>query len=82
MRLREKALQSDARSLDRLLELAQRFNNDAGDIGAAQALSADDQVVLAAYAAEVTAAAITSQTAEPAGDRAPALPASDAKAAK
>jgi hypothetical protein len=82
MRLREKALQGDARSLDRLLELAQRFNNDAGEIGAAQALSADDQVVLAAYAAEVTAAAMTSQTAEPADDRAPALPASDAKAPK
>jgi hypothetical protein len=29
LRLREKALKGDARSLDRLLELAQTFNNDA-----------------------------------------------------
>jgi pimeloyl-ACP methyl ester carboxylesterase len=80
MRLREKALQGDARSLDRLLELAQRFNNDAGEIGSATALSVDDQAILAAYTAEVTAAAMTSQTAEPAVDRAPALPALGAKA--
>jgi Family of unknown function (DUF5681) len=77
MRLREKALQGDARALDRLLELAHRFNNDAG--GPQQALSVDDQGILAAYAAEVTATAMTSQAAEPAVDRAPALPASDAK---
>src|SRR5256714_12809089 len=32
MRLREKALQGDPRALDRLLELASRFNNDGGDI--------------------------------------------------
>ena len=82
MRLREKALQGDARALDRLLELAQRFNNEPGEIGPAQALSADDQAILAAYAAEVAAAALTSQTAEPAGDPAPALPALDAEAPK
>src|SRR5213076_3151053 len=35
MVLREKALKGDARSLDRLLEYASRFNNDAGEIGLA-----------------------------------------------
>ena len=35
MRLREKALQGDARALDRVVELALRFNNDAGEIGLA-----------------------------------------------
>jgi len=52
MVLREKALQGDGRSLDRLLELALRFNNEAADAGPAQALSADDQSILAAYVAE------------------------------
>src|SRR2546430_5906020 len=33
MVLREKALKGDARSLDRLLEYASRFNNDAGETG-------------------------------------------------
>ena len=35
MVLREKALQGDSRSLDRLLELALRFNNDMAEIGPA-----------------------------------------------
>jgi Family of unknown function (DUF5681) len=56
MVLREKALRGDARALDRLLELAFRFNNDAAEIGPAQALSADDQAILAAYEAEFAAA--------------------------
>lgn len=55
MVLREKALRGDARALDRLLELAFRFNNDAAEIGPAQALSADDQAILAAYEAEFAA---------------------------
>src|SRR5262245_30384046 len=33
MVLREKALRGDGRALDRLLELAGRFNNDAAEIG-------------------------------------------------
>ena len=56
MVLREKALRGDARALDRLLELALRFNNDAAEIGPAQALSADDQAILAAYEGELAAA--------------------------
>ena len=52
MVLREKALRGDGRALDRLLELALRFNNDAAEIGPAQALPADDQAILAAYVAE------------------------------
>jgi hypothetical protein len=70
MMLREKALKGDARALDRLLELAQRFNNDAGEIGTTQVLSADDQAILAAYAAEV-AAAKPPTTAESPGDATP-----------
>lgn len=54
LRLREKALKGDARSLDLLLELAQTFNNGAvleslGD----KAVAAEDQAILDAYAAEV-----------------------------
>jgi Family of unknown function (DUF5681) len=55
--LREKALKGDARALDRLIELASRFNNEAGGT-AAPALFAEDQAMLAAYAAEVGAAAL------------------------
>lgn len=67
MVLREKALQGDTRALDRLLELASRFNNDAAEGGVAQALSADDQAILADYAAECTAGGRTA-------DPAPAVP--------
>jgi hypothetical protein len=65
MVLREKALKGDARSLDGLLEYASGYNNDADEIGLAQALSADDQAILDAYKAEITAAATTSTPAEP-----------------
>jgi cytochrome c553 len=61
--LREKALKGDARALDRLLELASRYNNDAGDT-ITQQLSADDQAILAAYVAEFAPAAVTSTPAE------------------
>ena len=66
MVLREKALKGDPRSLDRLLEYASRFNNDAAEIGLTPC--ADDQAILEAYAAEVAAAAKPSTPAEsPAG---------------
>jgi hypothetical protein len=64
MVLREKALRGDARALDRLLELAKLFNNDAAEIGPAQPLGADDQAILAAYVAEFAAAETTPATAE------------------
>ena len=81
MVLREKALKGDARSLDRLLEYASRFNNDAGEIGLAPC--ADDQAILAAYAAEVAAAAKPPTTAESRPDRTPhPAGSSDEKAAK
>ena len=52
LRLREKALKGDARSLDQLLELAKTFNNSAAaeSVGH-QALAAEDQAILDAYAA-------------------------------
>jgi len=59
MVLREKALQGDIRSIVHLLELALRFNNEVAEAGPAQALSADDQAILAAYVAECTGAAVT-----------------------
>jgi hypothetical protein len=71
MVLREKALKGDARALDRLLELARLFNNDAGEIGPGQALSADDQAILAAYAAEAVTAAKPPTTTESPGDATP-----------
>jgi hypothetical protein len=73
MVLREKALRGDARALDRIIELASRFNNDAVESGPAQPLGADDQAILAAYAAEVSAAAMTPATAEPSADSAAKL---------
>jgi hypothetical protein len=53
LRLREKALKGDARSLDQLLDLAKTFNNSAAVaecVGDA-ALAAEDQAILDAYAA-------------------------------
>ena len=55
MVLREKALKGDVRSLNCLLELAQRFNNDATETGSAQSLTSDDQAILDAYIADVSA---------------------------
>src|SRR6266446_3239689 len=54
LRLREKALKGDARSLDRFLELAKIFNNGAAveSVGD-EALAAEDQAILDAYAEEV-----------------------------
>jgi uncharacterized protein DUF5681 len=63
MVLREKALRGDARALDRLFELAKRFNGDEAEVGSAQALAADDQAILSAYEAEIiVAAALTPAT--------------------
>ena len=62
MVLREKALRGDARALDRFVELAVRFNNDAAEVGSAQPLAADDQAILSAYVAEIVAAAMTAAT--------------------
>ncbi len=49
--LREKALKGDARSLDQFLELAKTFNNSAAveSVGD-EALAAEDQAILDAYA--------------------------------
>jgi hypothetical protein len=54
LRLREKALKGDARSIVQILELAKIFNNStavesAGD----KALAAEDQAIIDAYAEEV-----------------------------
>jgi Family of unknown function (DUF5681) len=68
MVLREKALRGDARALDRLLDLAQRFNNDVVETGPAQPLGADDQAILDAYVAQFSAAAMSSPTAEPSAE--------------
>src|SRR5258706_15452201 len=56
LRLREKSLKGDARSLDRFLELAKTFNNSAAveSVGE-EALAAEDQAILDAYAEEVRA---------------------------
>jgi hypothetical protein len=62
--LREKALCGDARALERLLDLAHRFNNDMAEIAPAQPLSADDQAILAAFVADHAAAAMPPTTEE------------------
>src|SRR6266852_19518 len=53
LRLREKALKGDARSLDQFLELAKTFNNSAVESVGDEALAAEDQAILDAYAEEV-----------------------------
>jgi hypothetical protein len=68
MVLREKALRGDPRALDRLLELALRFNNDAAEMSPAQPLSADDQAILDAYVAQCSGAGMMPTTAEPSAD--------------
>ena len=78
MMLREKMLKGDARSIDRLLEFAARFNNDAGEIGLTQVLGADDQAILEAYRAEIAATTIRPMTTESGGDQS-TLPANSAK---
>lgn len=60
MVLREQALKGNTRALDRLLELALRFNNDEGEL--AQQLPGADQAILAAYVAQFAAAAKSSAT--------------------
>ena len=54
LRLREKALKGDARALDRLLNLAQTFNNGAASESLGdRTATAEDQAILDAYAAEL-----------------------------
>src|SRR5262245_32015608 len=69
LRLREKALQGDIRSLERLLEIAQRYNN--GSSGKATT-PAQDQAVIAAFAKNLLALSpsIGSQQPLPGGDAA------------
>jgi hypothetical protein len=63
LRLREKALKGDARSLDRLLELAQIFNNGAAiESLDAKAVAAEDQAILDAYAAEIRSRPVSSDS--------------------
>jgi hypothetical protein len=57
--LRENALKGNARALDRLLELANRFNNEPAT-EVTQTVSADDEEILAAYAAEIAGSTATS----------------------
>jgi Family of unknown function (DUF5681) len=65
MVLLQKALGGDPRALDRLFDLAVRFNNDSAEAGPAQPLPADDRAIVDAYAAEVVAAAKAEPTASP-----------------
>jgi hypothetical protein len=55
MRLKEKALNGDARALDRLLALAQAFNNDVA-LGSSvvDGLADEDQAILDQYVAART----------------------------
>jgi Family of unknown function (DUF5681) len=55
MRLREKALKGDSRSLDRLLSYARIFNNDSEETMPKGSMAEEDQAILDAYAAEIRA---------------------------
>ena len=71
MLLREKALRGDLRALERIFELAVRFNNDMPEAGPAEPLYADDKAILAAYVAEISTAAAGSTEGDPLEDRPP-----------
>jgi hypothetical protein len=64
MRLREKALKGDSRSLDRLLEYARMYNNDIEMPSSEKSLAAEDQAILDAYAAEIYADSHSSKSGE------------------
>jgi Family of unknown function (DUF5681) len=65
LRLREKALKGDARSIVQILELAKIFNNStAVESVADKALAAEDQAILDAYAEEVRARPPNGETTE------------------
>ena len=55
--LRQKACQGDQRAIDRLCELAQRYNPDVGESGADPTLSTDDEALWEALKAEILAEA-------------------------
>jgi hypothetical protein len=57
MRLREAALSGDPRALDRLLGLAQRYNDGEDQFATADNLTADDQQILEVYLARVKSGA-------------------------
>jgi len=80
--LREKALRGDPRALDRLLDLALRYNANPVEIGPTQALPADDQAILQAYAAEIAAATTAGPTPPDPGPDLKSDAASDGKAGK
>src|SRR5215831_17936741 len=66
LRLREKALKGDARSLDRFLELAQTFNSTSDLTPSLHApMPAEDEAILAAYRADILATAESANAAEP-----------------
>jgi len=66
LRLREKALKGDARSLDRVLELARLFNSTSDLTPSPHApMPAEDQAILAAYRADILAVAESANAAEP-----------------
>jgi hypothetical protein len=66
LRLREKALKGDARSLDRLLELARLYNSTT-DLAPSNdpMMPPEDQAILAAYHADILAAAGSAITPDP-----------------
>jgi hypothetical protein len=81
--LRDKALRGNERAIVHYLDLAERHNNDATEIGPTQALPSDDQAILDAYAAEAAAAAKPSISAKSPADPTPNPAASsDKKTAK
>jgi hypothetical protein len=61
--LREKALKGEPRALERLLELAGRYNSEAAESGT-EPLPAEDKEILAAYVAKATVAHATCEQKE------------------
>jgi transposase InsO family protein len=60
IRLREKALKGEPRGLDRMIELADRYNNDEANGAIGQGLAAEDQEILEAFKLKAVAEALKS----------------------
>jgi hypothetical protein len=62
LRLREKALKGDARSLEQILELAKNFNNsNPVESTSGAALVAEDQAILEAYVEDARSRPISAE---------------------
>jgi hypothetical protein len=71
MLLREQALNRDQKAIDKLINLAFRFNNDTTESGSIRVLSESDEAILAAYEAEIRSTCEQTTQGTPASNQQP-----------